>query len=168
MRLLARGFDALLDVLAALSAAMLGLMFLAIVYDVTTRNLGVFTVTWVVAVTEYGLLYVTALGAPWLLREKGHVSMEALRTALPEGLKRPLEVVVILLCLLACMVTAAMAVPVLVRALPMIDMRARFIPRWMMFVPILVAFALCAIQFLRFLIGPDSMFKGASEQQDGI
>jgi TRAP-type C4-dicarboxylate transport system permease small subunit len=163
-----RVFDGLLDGFAALAAGLLGLMFVAIVYDVVTRNLGVMTVTWVVAITEYGLLYVTALGAPWLLRERGHVSMEALRSALPSGLNAATEKLVLLLCLIACAVAAVAAVPVILQALPMIDMRARFIPRWLMFVPVMVCFALCAVQCVRFLVTGVSMFKGAEAQQDGI
>lgn len=163
-----RGYDLVLDVLAAVAAAMLAFMFLAIVYDVTTRNLGVYTVTWVVAVTEYGLLYVTALGTPWLLRERGHVSMEALRSMAPPGLLPWLERLVLLLCLAACLIAAWAALPVIERNLNMTDVRARFIPRWMMFAPILLAFVLCALQFLRFLLRPGSFFSGAMRPEDGL
>lgn len=163
-----RGFDRMLDALAALAAVLIAGMFVIVVYDVTTRNLGRFTITWGVAMTEYALLYVTALGAPWLLRERGHASMEALRGVLPDGVNRVTEKIVALLCLAACVVAAVAAVPVIQRSIGTFDMRARFVPRWILFVPAQVTFALCAIQFARFLFTSASMFKPAQETQDGI
>ena len=124
-----RGFDLLLNILAIVAAGLLAFMFLSIIYDVTTRNLRMFTVTWVVAVTEYGLLYVTALGAPWLLRERGHVSMEALRSMAPDALAYWLEKLVLVMCLVACLAAAWFAWPVIQRNVGMTDVRAAFIPR---------------------------------------
>ena len=163
-----RSFDLLLNVLAGIAACLLALMFLSIIYDVTTRNLRVFTVTWVVPLTEYGLLYVTALGAPWLLRERGHVSMEAVRTLLPQAALVWLERLVLVLCIVGCVAGAWLSIPVIERNFGMTDVRAGFIPRWTMFAPILLAFALCAIQFLRFLLRPGSYFEGGVQPQDGL
>lgn len=163
-----RGFDLLLNLLAIVAAGLLAFMFLSIIYDVTTRNLRMFTVTWVVALTEYGLLYVTALGAPWLLRERGHVSMEALRSMARPGMAFWLEKLVLLLCLVACVTAAWLAWPVIERNMGMTDVRARFIPRWTMFAPILLAFALCAIQFARFMFRSGSFFDGGVRPQDGL
>lgn len=163
-----RGFDLLLDTLAVTAAALVAFMFLSIIYDVTSRNLRMGTVTWVVAVTEYCLIYVTALGAPWLLRERGHVSMEAIRMMLPPALTFWLEKLVLALCLVACVTAAWLAVPVIERSIGMTDVRARFIPRWAMFLPILLAFGLCAVQFARFLFRSSSFFDGGAQPQDGI
>lgn len=155
-----RAFDRVLDALALVAAAIIPLMFVAIVYDVTTRNLRVFQVAWVVAVTEYALLYVTALGAPWLLRERGHVSMEALRSVLPAGANRIVEKVVAMLCLAGCAVVTAAAVPVMVQNFGVSDIRADFLERWLLFLPVIIGFGLCGIQFLRFLLTGRSMYAG--------
>jgi C4-dicarboxylate transporter DctQ subunit len=163
-----RAFDFLLNALAVIAGAMLAFMFLSIIYDVASRNLRLFTVTWVVAITEYGLLYVTALAAPWLLRERGHVSMEALRSMARPSMAYWLEKLVLVLCLVACISAAWLAWPVIERNMGMTDVRARFIPRWTMFAPILLAFALCAIQFARFLFRSGSFFDGGVRPQDGI
>lgn len=163
-----RGFDWVLNALAVLAGALLALMFVSIIYDVTTRNLRVFTVTWVVAVTEYALLYVTALGAPWLLRERGHVAMEAMRSMARPGLARWLEKLVLGLCLIACVAAAWLSIPVIERNLGMIDVRANFIPRWLLFAPVALTFALCAVQFARFLMQSGSFFEGGVRPQDGI
>jgi TRAP-type C4-dicarboxylate transport system permease small subunit len=163
-----RGFDWVLDALAVIAGVLLAFMFVSIIYDVTTRNLRLFTVTWVVAVTEYALLYVTALGAPWLLRERGHVSMEAMRSMAGPGLTRWLEKLVLVMCMLACIAASWLSIPVIERNIGMIDVRANFIPRWLMFAPVAMTFALCAVQFARFLMQPGTFFEGGVRPQDGI
>lgn len=163
-----RGFDRVLDALAVIAGALLALMFLSIIYDVTTRNLRMFTVTWVVAVTEYALLYVTALATPWLLRERGHVAMEALRSMARPAVARWLEKLVLVMCLIACVLATWLTIPVIERNIGMIDVRARFIPRWLMFAPIILTFGLSALQFVRFLTQSGSFFEGGVRPQDGI
>jgi len=161
-------FDRVLDGLALIAAAIIPLMFVAIVYDVTTRNLRVFQIAWVVAVSEYALLWVTALGAPWLLREKGHVSMEAFRALLPATVNRLVERVVAALCLAACTVVTVAAVPVLIQNIGISDIRADFLQRWMLFLPVVIGFALCGVQFARFLLTGTSMYRGISADQGGL
>lgn len=163
-----RHFDRLLDGMAVIACGLIAFIFMAIVYDVVTRNLGVFTVTWVLALTEYGLVYVTALGTPWLLRENGHVSMDALRTKLPPHLRLWLEKLVLIACILACIVASAAAITVIRNYWTMYDARARFLPRWSLYAPILLAFILNAIQFLRFLSKPGSFFTGGVQTREGL
>lgn len=162
------GFDRLLDALAILAALIIPFMFASIVYDVTTRTLRVFQVNWVVAITEYALLYATALAAPWLLREKGHVSMEALRTLLPPSVTRPMEKLVVTLCAVACAIVAAFAVPITIQNIGVGDMRANFLDRWLLFVPVVIGFALCAVQFVRLLITGESLYKGLTSDQESL
>ena len=66
-------YEALIGALAGLTCALLGLVFLAIVYDVLVRTLGFQPPYWVSAFTEYALLFMTMLAAPWLVRRKAHV-----------------------------------------------------------------------------------------------
>jgi TRAP-type C4-dicarboxylate transport system permease small subunit len=163
-----RGFDRLVDGLALIAALLIPFMFLAIVYDVTTRSLRVWQISWVLGVTEYALLYVTALGAPWLLREKGHVSMEAFRTLFPAAVNRALEKVVLVLCAAACIIVTVAIWPVFVQNIGVMDIRSDYLSRWMLYLAVLVGFALCAVQFIRFLVTDTSPFKGLSSDQEGL
>lgn len=163
-----RGFDRLLNGLALIAALAIPLMFIAIVYDVTTRTLRMGQISWVVGVTEYTLLYVTALGAPWLLREKGHVSMEAFRTVLPKRANLVIEKVVLIFCALACTIVTIVAWPVFVQNIGVMDIRSDYLQRWMLYIPVFLCFGLCTIQFLRFLITDISMYKGLSADQEGL
>lgn len=163
-----KGFDRVLVALALVAAAILPFVFVSIIYDVTTRTLRVFQISWVVAITEYALLYMTALAAPWLLHEKGHVSMEAFRTILPDAITRPMEKLVLVLCAVASFVVAALAVPITIQNIGVGDMRANFLDRWLLFWPVIPCFALCGIQFVRFLVTPDSLYKGITAEQESL
>ncbi len=84
LRVLIRIYDVVIDALAFLAGASLTLVFIAIVVTVLMRVVGLPSLDGVVATTEYAMLYIGTLAAPWLLREKGHVSIEVLRQQLPE------------------------------------------------------------------------------------
>jgi TRAP-type C4-dicarboxylate transport system permease small subunit len=162
------GFDRVLNALALCAALIIPFMFISIIYDVTTRTMRVFQINWVVAITEYALLYATALAAPWLLREKGHVSMEAFRTILPPRITRPMEIIVIVLCATACLIVTLFAVPITIQNIGVGDMRANFLDRWLLFVPVVICFALCTVQFIRVLITGQSLYKGITADQEGL
>jgi TRAP-type C4-dicarboxylate transport system permease small subunit len=76
-------FDRLIDALAIVSAALLVLIMLLIVSDVCGRTLRLFSIPWGLEATEYMLYGLTFLGAPWLLREHGHIAVEILVERLP-------------------------------------------------------------------------------------
>ena len=162
------GFDRLLNSLALVASAIIPFMFIAIIYDVTTRNLRIGQISWVLGVTEYALLYVTALGAPWLLREKGHVSMEAFRTILPDALNRWIEKLVLVLCMAACIVVTIAAWPVFIQNIGVMDIRSDILSRWMLYVPVITGFALCTVQFGRFLFTGTSLYKGITASQENL
>jgi hypothetical protein len=54
----------------------------AIVTDVARRNLGFQPPGHVFTLNEYGLLYLTSLAVPWLVRARGHVQIELLTAAI--------------------------------------------------------------------------------------
>lgn len=168
MTALWRGFDRLLDALAVIAALLIPFMFVAIVYDVTSRTLRIGQISWVVGVTEYALLYVTALGAPWLLREKGHASMEAIRAVLPRRFARMVEKVVLVICVAACLVVTVATVPVLIQNVGVMDIRSDYLSRWMLYAAVLFCFALCTLQFARFLATGTSLYEGITTDQEAL
>ncbi|MFK7892940.1 MAG: TRAP transporter small permease [Granulosicoccus sp.] len=163
-----RYFDQVLNILALIAAAVIPFMFLAIIYDVTTRNLRIGQISWVLGVTEYALLYVTALGAPWLLREKGHVSMEAIRAVLPDAFKRWIEKLVLVSCATACVVVTIAAWPVFIQNISVMDIRSDLLSRWMLYAPVIICFGLCSLQFIRFLVAGESLYKGIAANQESL
>jgi len=69
-------------------------ILISVVTSVVMRNLGLQPFAWLFTSAEYGLLYMTMLGAPWLVREKGHVHIELVTAALPEAPRHILSRVV--------------------------------------------------------------------------
>lgn len=87
----ARWFDLLLNGMAVLAGAILLFMMLLVCYDVIMRYLFRNPTGWAMEVCEYLLVYVTFLGGPWLLREKGHVNVDILFFFWPK-MGRPLNI----------------------------------------------------------------------------
>lgn len=80
--------DRLIDALALASAALLLLITVLIVADVGARTLRLFSIPWALEATEYMLYGLTFFGAPWLLREQGHIAIEIVVERLPAALRR--------------------------------------------------------------------------------
>ena len=118
------------------------------------------------AVSEYSLLYMTMLAAPWLVRARGHVRIDSFLSFVPETGKRFIEriliVICIVLCLLATLLSAEFALEFWSRG--EIDIRSIEIPRALLFVPLALGFFLCATEFLRLLlVGETLTAAGDSE-----
>lgn len=86
-------FDKVLDAGAAGASIFLIFIMLAISVEVVLRRIGHPSV-WEVEVTEYSLLYITFLGAAWLLRKEGHVRMDILVNAFSRRIQALLGVIV--------------------------------------------------------------------------
>jgi C4-dicarboxylate transporter DctQ subunit len=148
-------YHRLLEALAAIAAAILGLTVLLITVDVVMRTIGLQPPAHTLALTEYGLFYATMLGAPWLLRTHGHVHVEIVQAAVPPVVRRLMVKAVCLLGLVACLVvTWASAETVIVNfTRDAFDMRSFDMPRWLLFAPTPIAFLMMAGEFFGFLIG---------------
>ena len=76
-------FDLLIDALAVAAGALVVLLAALVVFDVAARSLRLLTLPWSLEATEYMLYAVTFLGAPWVLRENGHIAIELVVERLP-------------------------------------------------------------------------------------
>ena len=76
--------DLLFDVLAYIGQGLLALVVVIKFCDIILRYFFRAPLAWDVEVAEYILLLVTVLGAAWLLRDEGHVSVELLMGQLSE------------------------------------------------------------------------------------
>jgi TRAP-type C4-dicarboxylate transport system permease small subunit len=68
--------DLLIDALAIVAAALLCALVVLILIDVAARYLRWFSLAWGLEASEYMLYAITFLGAPWVLRERGHIAIE--------------------------------------------------------------------------------------------
>jgi C4-dicarboxylate transporter DctQ subunit len=152
----------LLELLAIVAGVLLSAMAFAIVVDVVMRNLGIQPPAHTLTLTEYGLLYVTMLGAPWLVREKGHVYIELVTAAVGPRTRFWLTRVVYALCVLTCALIFWFSLEVTIDHYQrhVIDVRSFDMPRWLLTASIPLSFGLMIVEFGRFLLGFDTMHAG--------
>lgn len=161
-RLAARLYKALIDLMAIVSGAMLVWLMVSIGLSVLIRNLGGQASAWFFVSTEYAIFYLTLLGAPWLVREQGHVYIELFTAALPKRLLNVHSRVVSLLCVLVCLVLAWKGYDLVQTNIERndYDVRAYFVPKWILTIVFPIAFGAMAIEFSRFVFGSKIMHLG--------
>lgn len=162
MQTLSLAYRRLVDAMAVIAGLTLAWLMAAVVVSVLMRNLGLQPYAWLFTSTEYGLLYMTMLGAPWLVREKGHVHIELVTAALPEGMRRLVSRAVAFLCVLVCAVLAWKGLELMLTNLERsdYDVRAYFFPRWILTISFPISFALMTVEFARFVFGPEILHSG--------
>jgi TRAP-type C4-dicarboxylate transport system permease small subunit len=162
MGLLRRSHHRVVDAMAVLSASILVWLMVSIVVTVVLRNAGLQAPAWLFTSAEYGMLYLTMLGAPWLARERGHVHIELLTAALPPSARALVSRLVALGCVVICAVLFWKGVELVSQNIERrdLDVRAYFTPKWPLTLAFPVSFGLMAIEFARFIVGPTLMHRG--------
>ena len=157
-----RAYTALLYAIAFVAGAMLVWLMVSVILSVTMRNLRIQPFAWLFTSAEYGLLYLTMLGAPWLVRENGHVHIELVTAKLPERPRQIVSRTVALLCTLVCLVLAWKGLELFLTNIERADydVRAYYFPRWILTISFPLSFGLMAIEFARFIFGREIMHTG--------
>ena len=170
MKLIVKGYNRLIFGLAGLGAILLALMFVSGLVDVTLRELGYNPLQWYSAFTEYSLLFMTMMGGPWLVRIKGHVVVESLAMAMPPTLRLIMAKFAYLLCVLLSLsfvwYGADKAIATFVSG--ELDLRSIDMPRWALYVSIVIGFGLMGIEFCRYLLGFDTYYAGEADSSGSI
>lgn len=170
MKLIVKGYNRLIFGLAGLGAVLLALMFVSGLIDVTLREAGYKPLQWYSAFTEYSLLFMTMMGAPWLVRIKGHVVVESLALAMPPPLRLIMAKFAYLLCVLLSIsfvwYGADKAISTFLSG--ELDLRSIDMPRWALYVSIVIGFGLMGIEFCRYLFGFDSYYAGETGSSESI
>jgi len=162
LRLGLKAYDLLIGLMALIAAAMLVWLMVATIVSVGMRNTGLQPFAWLFTSTEYALLYMTMLGAPWLVRRRGHVHIELVTAVLPAPLRRALSRTIAAGCVLVCLILTWKGIDLVQTNLARndYDVRAYFFPRWLLTITFPVSFALMAIEFSRFVFGRELMHSG--------
>ncbi len=158
MSLLVRLYDRLVDSLAFVSGLMLVWLMVAVVVSVLIRNFGAQPPAWLFTSTEYSLFYLTLLGAPWLVREKGHVFVEVAINQLPPSVLNVLSRFVMLLCVVISLVLAWKGLELAISNFQDsdYDVRTYFIPMWIFTITYPISFALMGVEFTRFIFSKNT------------
>jgi TRAP-type C4-dicarboxylate transport system permease small subunit len=146
----------------AVAAGMLMVAMMAmIVADVALRNLGYQSSAHLFTFTEYFLLLIPLLGAPWLVREKGHIYIELLIGALRPDARRRVLWAILALSLGVCLVLAWYGGAVTLQNFVQDekDVRSFDMPRWMLMAAMPLSFGMMALEFLRLLLRRESPYR---------
>jgi len=154
MTALIRAYDRMIVMLALVASVMIGSVFVMIVVDVSMRTAGLRPPIFTSALSEYTLLYMTMLAAPWLVRERGHVRIDSFVSFAPDAIRKLVERALILVCVALCLMAAWISADFATEFWRRgeIDVRSIEIPRALLFVPMVLGFGLCAVEFARFLV----------------
>ena len=165
---ISRAYNAVLYGMAWIAGALIAAMMIAITFDVVVRNLGYQSSAHIFSFTEYALLIVPCLGAPWLVREKGHVYVEIIFEYLGARQKARLRTLIALVCIAVCLALAWYGTEVALRdyAGNEKDVRSLDMPRWMVvgFVPL--SFLMMAVEFARFLVRRENFLGSLAGQAE--
>lgn len=170
MQGIARAYERLLDLFKIGAEIVVFLIFFLIVTEVFVRLLGLQPSAYTLGVVEYGLLWFTMLGAPWLVRMKGHVFVDSLVSLLPLTVQYVLAKLVYVICITCCCFFIYYSTDLTIAAYVTgeLDYRGEAQPLWLLLVPIPVSFAMIGIEFLRFLVGVDTMYTSRTEVRENV
>ena len=163
-----KGYDALLYGMAIVAGLLMAAMMAVITLDVVLRNLGYQSSAHFFTFTEYALLLVPCLGAPWLVREKGHIYVEILLMSLGPRARHALTVVIGVACIVVCLILAGYGFSVAWADFVQNekDVRSLDMPRWMVVGFIPLSFAMMALEFVRFLVRRENFLGSLSSQAE--
>jgi C4-dicarboxylate transporter DctQ subunit len=151
MNRLSTAYTRLIEGLAILSGLIIAGVCLLIVWDVIARNLGFQPPASTVALTEYALLYFTMAAAPWLVRTRGHIIVEALHARLRGWALIFIDTIILGICITVSTIMCLLAGLLMIEAWQRgeLEIRSLNMPRWLLFAPLAVGFGLMATEFLR-------------------
>jgi len=144
-------YDRLLAGLALVSALAFGAVAFIIVYEVSARWLGFRPPVWPEAISEFTMLYATVLAAPWVLRKGQHIQVNTLAAVLPPRLRGALGRLLCFTGMVVCLVVGWFALRVTLTAQGL-EIRSFEMPKWVVYAPLPVGFALLAIEFARHMV----------------
>lgn len=165
-----RGYNYVLNGMAVLAGILIFACFVMIVVDVTMRIVGLKPPPFTIAVVEYILLWFAMLAAPWLVRIKGHVFIDAVKQFMPAPIQKVIAKLVYSICIVSSSIYCYHAVGLvhLTWTQDMIDVRSIDMPQWILFGPMPVCFFFVAIEFVRYLIGIDDMYSQSIAEREGV
>ena len=160
MSVLVKGYNYLLHGMAICAGIVISVATLLIIIDVLMRITMMDPLLFILTTVEYSLLYFTMFAAPYLVRIKGHVFIDAVTQFFPPAVKKVVAKIVYLACIIGSLVFCYYLTGLFLEAFDSgeIDMRSFEIPMWVLFAPMPSCYFMCAVEFTRYLVGIDDMY----------
>lgn len=145
-------YDRLLGVLAGIAAVVVVLLTLAVTMDVLMRYALNMTYVGLFEISEYSLLWMTFLGAPWIMRKDGHVRVDLVLVFLGQKQRERLNLIAsVLSAIILLILTIVTARLTFNDWLTGFELSSGILepPKWPLEIIIPVGFALLTVQLLR-------------------
>jgi C4-dicarboxylate transporter, DctQ subunit len=162
-----RAYDAVIDGLAWFCGAALAAVTAMVIVAVILRASRIGEPDWILPTTEYAMLFIGTLGAPWLLRERGHVVIDVVRVSVSQHARRVMATIVAAGSLALCALLVYFSFPVVRATWGEYEMRAFMMPKALLVIPVGVSFALLAVGFLRALLGYSHLYEDEGRAKTG-
>ena len=170
MNIIINAYNKLLHGMAGLAGIAIFAAFVMIVVDVLMRITGLEPFIFILTTVEYILLWFTMLAAPWLVRIKGHVFIDAVTQFLPDIVKKIIAKIVYAICTVAASIYCVHAAGLVINAWTgdMVDVRSVDMPLWTLYAPMPIGLLFVALEFARYLIGIDDMYSKAIDERESV
>ncbi len=99
-------FDRIVDLLVYVTIGLLIFAWLSVCLEIVMRYFLNRPLVWVIEISEYILLFITFLGATWLLKKEGHVAIDVVLTKLDPRTAAIVNIVTSLLGAASCLALA--------------------------------------------------------------
>jgi len=157
---LGHAFDYVMVALAWVAGGFVVVMWLSINYEVVMRYFFGNPTSWVSDFNLYFIVYITMLGAAWLLKKDEHVKIEILVSRMARGTRRVMKAITSMMGAVVSGVMFWYSFQMTLGAFQMksVFFKAVIVQRWIVFWVIPMGFLLLAIQFLR------NVYQGVSRE----
>ncbi len=161
--------DRLVEALALVAGALLCALVVLVCLDVAARTFKLFAMPWSLDVSEYALYAITFLGAPWVLRENGHIAIELVVERLPSRARAAARVAADALGTAVCAVLFYYACRAFWRSYSSGNLvyETFVFPEWYLYILAPMIFLILLLQFLGRLWRPDDE-AGPGPHREGV
>jgi C4-dicarboxylate transporter DctQ subunit len=97
-------FDRVLDGGLVAAGGILAFLMLTVFLDVILRDTGHAPLPWALEYVQYGLLFMTFLGAGWVLKKEAHVSLDLVLSKVSTKCSHLLQTINSIVCALICFI----------------------------------------------------------------
>jgi C4-dicarboxylate transporter, DctQ subunit len=149
----ARAYDRFVSALGLFAGFVFGAMALGIGTDVAMRNLFGAGFGWTIEVIEYAMLVATIAGAPWVLREGAHVTVDVLVSRVAPAVRRVMQLTSSATGLAICTLVGVYGTKATLQAIERGSMvfKSVVFPEWWVLALVPLGMAMMAIEFARLL-----------------
>ena len=147
---IARGYRGLLTACGLVAGFAIVVLAVLITVDVGSRNLGLGNFPWLLEVAEYTIYITTFLAAPWVLSLGAHVRVDLVVQAVPDRIRKLLELTTSLIgaVISGFLIYHGVLVVTEAHALNAIVVKELAVSEWLLLIVIPISGCLLAIEFI--------------------